>query len=371
MAENQGPRALAIMWAMTILTWIFVGLRVLTRAIIVQVVGADDYVYLLSAIFLLCYNIFLQISLRYGFGQNVGTLELEDIAKAIKMEMIGQTFAVIGMAVAKASMGLFLLRLVAVRWHKVAIWSVMGALLLISGLTAIMFWVQCLPSKGIWDPRERPNSRCDIEITPFAVTLGVACIVADFFFAIFPSIFIWQLNMRRREKITIAGSMSLGLIAGAAGIVRTYEVATGFTENYTQDTVPLIIWSSVEMAVTMVCIGIPVTMPLWRLLLGKGSSSADRNYRKYKRHDDGSEPRGYPLDNVDHRRNVKSPGHIDGSSKLGLNCTQSTDIRAMTNESDEEILPNKVGDTIDRDGVGLRVQSGIHVRDEVRVERNH
>jgi hypothetical protein len=79
------------------------------------------------------------------------------------------------MAVAKASMGLFLLRLVAVRWHKVAIWSVMGALLFVSGLTAIMFWVQCLPSKGIWDPRERPNSRCDIEITPFAVTLGGKC----------------------------------------------------------------------------------------------------------------------------------------------------------------------------------------------------
>jgi hypothetical protein len=125
------------------------------------------------------------------------------------------------------------------------------------------------------------------------------------------------------------------------------------------------------MAVTMVCIGIPVTMPLWRLLLGKGSSSADRNYRNYKRHDDSSEPPGYQLDNLHHRRDAKSPGHIDGSSKLGLNCTQSPDTRATTNESDEEILPNKIGDTIDGNGSGPKAQPGIHVRDEVQVEQNH
>lgn len=40
----------------------------------------------------------------------------------------------------------------------------------------------------------------------------VACILADLFFAVFPMIFVWQLNMKRREKITIAGSMSLGIM---------------------------------------------------------------------------------------------------------------------------------------------------------------
>lgn len=121
---------------------------------------------------MLLYNVFLQISLQHGFGQNVMSLEVDQVAEAIKMEMIGQTFAVIGMAVAKVSMGLFLLRLVAVRWHKIAIWTMIIALMSVSVLTAIMFWVQCLPSRGIWDPRERPNSKCNIQITPFAVTLG-------------------------------------------------------------------------------------------------------------------------------------------------------------------------------------------------------
>lgn len=160
-------------------------------------------------------------------------LELEEVAKAIKFEMIGQTFAVVGMAVAKLSMGFFQLEIVVKSWHKNIIRCTMGALLGVSVLTAIMFWVQCLPSKGIWDPRERPNSKCNINITPFAIVLGgklnlisagfiyskanlsslVSCALADFFFAIFPWFYIWKLQMPPKNKIMVCGSMSLGLLS--------------------------------------------------------------------------------------------------------------------------------------------------------------
>jgi len=40
----------------------------------------------------------------------------------------------------------------------------------------------------------------------------VSCVLADFFFAIFPWVFLWNLNMPKREKIVIAASLSLGLL---------------------------------------------------------------------------------------------------------------------------------------------------------------
>jgi hypothetical protein len=40
----------------------------------------------------------------------------------------------------------------------------------------------------------------------------VTCIVADFFFAAFPWVFIWNLNMKYKEKVTIAASLSLGIM---------------------------------------------------------------------------------------------------------------------------------------------------------------
>jgi hypothetical protein len=85
--------------------------------------------------------------------------------------MIGQTFAVIGMAVAKSSLGLFLLRIVVERWQKILIWVAMGSLSILSVLTAVMFWVQCVPVTKIFDPVRVPGA-CNIDVTPFAITLG-------------------------------------------------------------------------------------------------------------------------------------------------------------------------------------------------------
>lgn len=135
---------------------------------------------------------------------------------------------------------------------------------------------------------------------------------------------------------------------------------------------PLIIWSSVEMAVTMVCIGIPVTMPLWRRMLGKSNSLADRKYRKYERHDENSDSRGFELSDA-RRPRATHVGHIGGSSRLGLKCTQTTDIRATTNESDENILPTKAEHTTETTGSSPKEQplAGVHVKDEVRVEWSH
>jgi hypothetical protein len=84
--------------------------------------------------------------------------------------MIGQTFAVIGMAIAKLSLGLFLLRIVVKQWHRLSIWVSMVSLSIVSVMTAIIFWTQRVPSKSIYDPRV--PGRSIINVTPFSILLG-------------------------------------------------------------------------------------------------------------------------------------------------------------------------------------------------------
>lgn len=110
------------------------------------------------------------------------------------------------------------------------IWTILISLLLVSVMTAVLFWVQCLPPSAIWDPRVK--GRCILKITPFSVLLGgmyisselclvfkltvklsVWCIVADFALALLPWLFLWPLNMGKSEKLTIAGSLSLGVMS--------------------------------------------------------------------------------------------------------------------------------------------------------------
>jgi hypothetical protein len=125
---------------------------------------------------ILLYTVFVHISANYGFGQTMPGLDagneaFDNVAMAIKYEMIGQTFAVIGMGVAKTSLGLFLLRIVVELWHQIAIWVAMVSLMLVSVITAIVFWVQCIPAEKIYD-RMRVEGVCQIDVTPFAILLG-------------------------------------------------------------------------------------------------------------------------------------------------------------------------------------------------------
>src|SRR4051812_48587288 len=102
---------------------------------------------------LLFYNIFMQVSSGYGFGQPVMALELDDAVTAVEYEMVGQTFAVIGMATAKVSLGLFLLRIVVEKGQKVVLWVASMATLAVSCVVAVLFWTQCIPIRSLYDPR--------------------------------------------------------------------------------------------------------------------------------------------------------------------------------------------------------------------------
>ncbi|KAK4182909.1 hypothetical protein QBC35DRAFT_395007, partial [Podospora australis] len=126
-------------------------------------------------VLLLCYTIMTTIAAQNGFGQNMLDIaDVEDLVKAILFEAIGQTFAVVGMAVAKWSLGLFLLRLVTQTWHKVVIWITMGSLMAASISVCFVFWLQCSPPAYLYD-RRIPGGYCYINATPVYFTLCSMC----------------------------------------------------------------------------------------------------------------------------------------------------------------------------------------------------
>lgn len=115
----------------------------------------------------------MQVAQRYGFGRPITSLTIEEASDAVLYEMIGQTFSVIGMAVSKTALGILLLRLTIVKWHKIAIYVTMGMLMTVSFVTAFVFWLQCRPFRAIFDLKLRPTAKCNLDVlTPVSVTLG-------------------------------------------------------------------------------------------------------------------------------------------------------------------------------------------------------
>lgn len=102
------------------------------------------------------------------------------------------------------------------------------------------------------------------------------------------------LNMKKKEKITIAFGLSLGILAGACSIVRTIELQSlASMENYVYDTASMLLWSSSEVCMTIVCACIPVLRPLYvRVKYGSRGDSSNKDSYHLKEYSKSKSSRG-------------------------------------------------------------------------------
>lgn len=217
----------------------------------------------------------VHVSTLYGLGQSQDAIwedSHERLTKCLLSLIIAQIFGVSTMGMAKVSLGLLLLRLVTKPWHRWAIWAAIAVLFVDTAICAFAFAFQCAPPAFLWD-KTIPDASCPLPITPFAVALGAGCVAADLFFAVFPWFFVWQLNRPFQERLIIAVAMSLGLAAAACGVKRTIGLGGLQSANYTIDAVPTCAWSIAELAITLVCIAIPVCLPLFKHIRGRATLS--------------------------------------------------------------------------------------------------
>lgn len=89
-------------------------------------------------------------------------------------------------------------------------------------------------------------------------------VVMDFVFAAFPWIITWNLDMRRKEKIGLCLTMSLGLVVAIASAIRTEWKYDGNRKDewYFWNNAMSNIWYSSEVTGTIIVQCVPVLRPL-------------------------------------------------------------------------------------------------------------
>ncbi|KAK0667675.1 hypothetical protein QBC41DRAFT_323488 [Cercophora samala] len=259
---HAGHTLAIAMWAMTALSLGLVGLRLYTRIRIVRFVGIEDHLYAWTGIFMLVFATCIQVAVHFGLGRSFWTLTPDESSRAIFWTYVANSFAISGNALAKLCMGFFLLRVVQLKGQKIALWFLIVVTVGTSVTLVVMLWNQTTPRKASWDVLRTPGE-WNIQIQPMSVGLGGWSSACDFFFAIFPWLFIMSLKMPRREKFLLASGMSLGVIAGACGVVRTVVLSRLKIDDFTLNFAPYFIWAGAEITVALVCLGIPTLRPLY------------------------------------------------------------------------------------------------------------
>ncbi|KAF2186545.1 hypothetical protein K469DRAFT_749640 [Zopfia rhizophila CBS 207.26] len=320
-----------VMWTQVAIAIIFIGLRMYTRQVIIRSVGWDDIVMLVNLISFVLYVTCISVGTQYGVGKKFADVPLADYSQAIKWEAIGQGARILGIAASKGSVALFLLRIVVKKWHVAILWFCIASTTILCIITTTLLFLQCKPMEYLWD-RKIAGGYCWLNFTIVELFMGAWSALMDFVLAILPWHVVMGLNMKRKEKLTVAISLSLGMFAGVCSIVRTYELqALSSLNEYVCDIVPMLLWPSTEVLVTIICACIPVLRPLYVKI-------------KYGSRGDSSGGRSYPLHDYDKKGSSEpSKGRNGGDSKIymgpGASALHSTVKYADSdNQSEESIL---------------------------------
>lgn len=174
---------------------------------------------------LLAYNAMITFYSYHGLGSQLpDVMTSSDISLAIVFENVLYDIGSIGLAVAKVSLVVFLMRLVPqhqsqAKWKVLVVAPIVG-LGLASFAAMMTMWARCFTALA-------GTALLCSSVVPamhaMQVSAGIS-VAVDLWYAAMPWYLLRRLQRPRREKFLIQGSMSLGVIAAGCGIARALTI---------------------------------------------------------------------------------------------------------------------------------------------------
>ncbi|KAF2186416.1 hypothetical protein K469DRAFT_573381 [Zopfia rhizophila CBS 207.26] len=262
--QNVGPTIRDLAWALAAISIVIVAMRFYVRAFIVRCMGWDDWTMLLALILGVINTAFVQISIDYGLGRHITTLDPIDAMNAIKWDYLAQPTAIMSPAVGRISFALLLLNVAGVnKFRRWFLYGIMISQFIVNSLTFIFILVQCKPIELLWD--KRLTGTCwDLRVQEyFGYFQGSFNSVTDLILAICPALVVWTLNMKLSIRISLICLMGLGVFAMVGSIAKTILLkSVGSNNDYTYNTAFLIIWWTIELYLVIIAASIPTLRPL-------------------------------------------------------------------------------------------------------------
>ncbi|KAJ1333315.1 hypothetical protein MN608_03305 [Microdochium nivale] len=280
---DRGPEILRLTCSLISLTLLVVITRIWVRARMIRLVGWDDYCILAAMTILLVELIFIVLSVYNGAGRHMAYIDPQtNIPKGLYYNFVTQPMCLIALCLTKVSAGLFLHRLASTKMYKKIIIAITVFTVLCATASTLMILLACRPLNLNWD-RTAVGECMPPTHMRFAAFFGSSLAVfTDFLFAILPVPMFWQVKLNWKVKSAVAGILSLGVFATAAGIVKiTFLSDYGKFGDLLYDSTDLTIWTTAEICTAIIATSIPCLKPLFRRIL-RGSSAA-----KYYHRNDG------------------------------------------------------------------------------------
>ncbi|KAK8169630.1 hypothetical protein IWX90DRAFT_184693 [Phyllosticta citrichinensis] len=257
----------------------FVGLRLYTRFRISRHPGWDDTVIVIADIFSIALCPIYLYQLNHGMGQPIASLTPEALVTLQEWFWASTWVYVLGVAFAKVSILIQFLRIFVDFKTRFASWFTI--LFIVTCCTVCFFGgiFACNPVHKFWN--QSVSGTCINYMAIWYMHAGMS-ILSDILIIITPLPIIFNMNLEKKKKISLAVTFAIGGFGLITSVIRLYCLHKLFlvTDKTLYNPLPAL-WSTVELNTVIIC-GCLITLhPLLSILIGPirrhASSSSPSN----------------------------------------------------------------------------------------------
>ncbi|KAF9871093.1 6-phosphogluconate dehydrogenase [Colletotrichum karsti] len=292
---------------------------------------------------------------QHGGGRHFQYIEpKENIVKGLHLNFVTQPLCLIGLCLAKVSVGLFLLRMTpSARMRNFILGTIIFTILSATGNLLTVFF-QCRPLAFTWDTSIEGGECIPPGNLKFAAFFnsGVS-VFTDLLFALLPIPMLWKVQLNWKVKSAVIGVLSLGIFATVAAIVKiSFLPNYGKHGDFLFDSSDITIWTTVEICTAIVAASIPCLKPLFKAILAGSSAKYASKYN--------NNTHGYIRNEGTNRSGV--PGNGSGNIEMFSRSRHTTAINSgfRSKMDSEESIVGPQG-SAQSDGITKTMQVSVYV----------
>jgi hypothetical protein len=164
-----------------------------------------------------------------GFGKHIWDFNPDNMQLIAMPTSLAGTFIVTATVWSKTSFGITLIH-ISDGWIKKAAWFCIISMNIAMFLAALLPWVSCTPVQKVWDLTVDGTCWDPHIVMYYHIFSSSYSAAMDFVLAFLPWKFIWNLQMKRNEKLGVGVALSMGIFAGITAIIKTVHLPL-FTAN--------------------------------------------------------------------------------------------------------------------------------------------
>ncbi|PVI06421.1 hypothetical protein DM02DRAFT_514823, partial [Periconia macrospinosa] len=241
---------------------LIVSVRFYTRAVYIRSPGKDDYAMVAALIFTIGYLACIWVLNSAGLALSSSVLTIDQMITQTKTVLAVEILYYLAVAWIKLSICFCYLRIAAVPSFKLATIYTVWFLAIFCGVCIICTLTQCLPLHKMWDFTGTVQGKCVNTTALFYATSSIN-IITDFWILCLPAPTLLRIQRPKHEKLALIVVFSLGAFSCIASIVRLHSIRIYTdSEDPFYDSVPVNLWSMVEVNMGIWCASIPALKAL-------------------------------------------------------------------------------------------------------------